>query len=386
LGTFRFFLAIAVVVSHFGDLWGHRLMDGLMAVQCFYMVSGFLISLILSGKYDTNTPAGLRLFYTNRALRIFVPYWTFCLLIIVAEAIVSGGAPPQLVQQWAEMSVVTRVYLLLTNIFVIGQEWTMWLSYEHGSLIPVWSSDGLSTHPNVFHVIPQAWSMSLELMFYALAPFLVRRHWLILVAYIAATYAARKLLMTYGFTGSGFAYRFFPVELGLFLAGVLAHRVFAFADARRKLNLAAAVAVSAALISMMFIMRYWDTWESHRFYALVAVALPSLFVVSRHFAFDRWLGDLSYPIYLCHLGVLSVGGAIATRFVGPIEDRDTLSLVLIGASVAIAIAYVHWIDAPFERWRQRRAALVSRTPIGTPELAPALAGRRQPRRAAYSPD
>jgi hypothetical protein len=47
------------------------------------------------------------------------------------------------------MSVVTRVYLLLTNIFVIGQEWTMWLSYEHGSLIPEWSSDGLSTHPTV---------------------------------------------------------------------------------------------------------------------------------------------------------------------------------------------------------------------------------------------
>src|SRR5438046_3915854 len=77
LGTFRFLLALAVVVSHAGGLWGRRYMDGLMAVQCFYMVSGFLISLILSGKYDTSTPSGLRLFYTTRALRIFVPYWTF---------------------------------------------------------------------------------------------------------------------------------------------------------------------------------------------------------------------------------------------------------------------------------------------------------------------
>jgi len=50
---------------------------GAWAVQCIYMVSGFLISLVLSGKYDASTPAGLRLFYTNRALRIFVPYWTF---------------------------------------------------------------------------------------------------------------------------------------------------------------------------------------------------------------------------------------------------------------------------------------------------------------------
>jgi peptidoglycan/LPS O-acetylase OafA/YrhL len=372
LGTFRFLLAIAVTVSHFGGLWGHRFMDGLMAVQCFYMVSGFLISLVLSGKYDASTRAGLRLFYANRALRIFVPYWTFCLLIIVAQTIVSAGPQPQLIQQWPEMSFATRVYLMFTNIFVIGQEWTMWLSYEHGSLIPVWSSDGLPTHPSVFYVIPQAWSMSLELMFYALAPFLVRRHWLVLLAYIAATYAARQLLMAYGFNGSGFVYRFFPVELGLFLAGVLAHRVFAFADARRKGSLAASVAVTAALISMMFIMRYWDMWESHRFYALVVVALPSLFLVSRHFAFDRWLGELSYPIYLCHLAVLGIGGAIATTFVGHIEDRGTLSLVLIVATVAIAIAYVHWIDAPFERWRQRRATLASRTSIRTADLAPAL--------------
>ena len=372
MGTFRFLLAIAVTVSHFGGLWGHRFMDGLMAVQCFYMVSGFLISLVLSGKYDANTPAGLRLFYTNRALRIFVPYWTFCLLIIVAQTIVSAGPQSPLIQPWPEMSFATRVYLMFTNIFVIGQEWTMWLSYEHGSLIPVWSSDGLPTHPSVFYVIPQAWSMSLELMFYALAPFLVRRHWLMLLAYIAATYAARQLLMAYGFNGSGFVYRFFPVELGLFLAGVLAHRVFAFADARRKGSLAASVAVTAALISMMFIMRYWDMWESHRFYALVVVALPSLFLVSRHFAFDRWLGELSYPIYLCHLAVLGIGGAIATKFVGTIEDRGTLSLVLIVATVAIAIAYVHWIDAPFERWRQRRATLASRTSIRTADLAPAL--------------
>jgi peptidoglycan/LPS O-acetylase OafA/YrhL len=372
LGTFRFLLAIAVTVSHFGGLWGHRFMDGLMAVQCFYMVSGFLISLVLTGKYDANTPAGLRLFYTNRALRIFVPYWTFCLLIIVAQTIVSAGPQSQLLQQWPEMSFATRVYLMFTNIFVIGQEWTMWLSYEHGSLIPVWSSDGLPTHPSVFYVIPQAWSMSLELMFYALAPFLVRRHWLMLLAYIAATYAARQLLMAYGFNGSGFVYRFFPVELGLFLAGVLAHRVFAFADARRKGSLAASVAVTAALISMMFIMRYWDMWESHRFYALVVVALPSLFLVSRHFAFDRWLGELSYPIYLCHLAVLGIGGAIATTFVGAIEDRGMLSLVLIVATVAIAIAYVHWIDAPFERWRQRRGTLASRTSIRTADLAPAL--------------
>src|SRR5262245_756401 len=326
-------------------------MNGLMAVQCFYMVSGFLISLVLSGKYDASMPAGLRLFYTNRALRIFVPYWTFCLLIFFVETVLSMAPRAELIEQWPEMNFITRVYLLFTNIFVIGQEWIMWLSYEHGSLIPVWSSDGLPTHPSVFYVIPQAWSMSLELMFYALAPFLVRRHWLILVVYIVATYMARQLLMVYGFNGSGFVYRFFPVELGLFLAGVLAHRAYAFFKAQwGTVSLGFAGSVMAMLIAMMFVMRYWDFWESHRFYALVAIALPSLFVVSQRSALDRWLGELSYPIYLCHLGVLEIGSLIAAAAFGPIQDRDVLMLVLIIATVAVSAAYVHWIDAPFDRW------------------------------------
>ena len=77
MGTFRFLLALSVALSHFGTVWGYHIMNGRMAVQCFYMISGFLISLVLSHKYDPSTADGRRLFYSNRALRIFVPYWSF---------------------------------------------------------------------------------------------------------------------------------------------------------------------------------------------------------------------------------------------------------------------------------------------------------------------
>jgi peptidoglycan/LPS O-acetylase OafA/YrhL len=375
MGTFRFLLAIAVAVGHAEGLWGHRLIDGQMAVQCFYMVSGFLISLILSGKYDTSTASGLRLFYTNRALRIFVPYWTFLLLILVTRwATATGGALNNLVSEWPDMSLAARAYLLLTNLLVVGQEWTAWLSYDHGSLTWVWDSNGrAATHLSRFFIIPQAWTMSLELMFYALAPFLVRRHWLALVAYIAATYAARELLMLHGFNGSGFVYRFFPLELGLFLGGVLAHRAFAFWDAGTKVQLTGSIVVTAALLAMLFVLPYWWFWEGHRFYLLVALALPSLFQVARRFPLDRWLGELSYPIYLVHLAVLSIGGTLATRW-PDIQDHDAVSLTMIIVTVLIAIAYVHWIDVPFERWRQRRATkgTQERTPrsLSQPQQAP----------------
>src|SRR5262245_65499244 len=63
-------------------------MNGRMAVQCFYMISGFLISLVLSHKYDPSTADGRRLFYSNRALRIFVPYWSFCVMILAVHVVI----------------------------------------------------------------------------------------------------------------------------------------------------------------------------------------------------------------------------------------------------------------------------------------------------------
>src|SRR5258708_13406349 len=100
-------------------------MNGRMAVQCFYMISGFLISLVLSQKYDPSTAEGRRLFYSNRALRIFVPYWSFCVMILRLHTIIyftlsiRFGADPALMQHWPEMTLPTRVYLLFSNIFIL---------------------------------------------------------------------------------------------------------------------------------------------------------------------------------------------------------------------------------------------------------------------------
>jgi peptidoglycan/LPS O-acetylase OafA/YrhL len=61
---------------------------------------------------------------------------------------------------------------------------------------------------------------------------------------------------------------------------------------------------------------------------------------------------LSYPIYLCHIAVLQLGTVGRAR---QFWDGGWFTLALIAATVAVAICYVRLIDAPFERWRQRRA-------------------------------
>src|SRR3974377_924536 len=121
LGTFRFLLALSVALGHFGTVWGYYIMNGRMAVQCFYMISGFLISLVLSQKYDPRTADGRRLFYSNRALRIFVPYWSFCLMILAANALVylalgtRFGADAAFAQHWPGTTPAAGVYLLFSN-------------------------------------------------------------------------------------------------------------------------------------------------------------------------------------------------------------------------------------------------------------------------------
>ena len=259
LGTFRFLLALSVALGHLGTVSGYYMMNGRMAVQCFYMVSGFLISLVLSQKYDPSTSEGRWLFYTNRALRIFVPYWSFCLIILIGYAaiylafasrfgVMAAGA-----QYWPEMTLPTRIYLLLSNILILTQEWSAWLAYQSGAIIPVSNSDLYAPHLGNFQVIPQAWSVSLELMLYAIAPFLVRRHWLVLLTIIIATYLLRSAATAYGFDGSGFAYRFFPFEVGLFLAGALGHRAYAYLESRGLASFPLSLAISALLIGSVIV-------------------------------------------------------------------------------------------------------------------------------------
>ncbi|WP_090201925.1 acyltransferase family protein [Pseudomonas asplenii] len=68
MGLLRTLLAISVIFAH---SYGFVLVGGQIAVQIFYMISGFLISFIIVEKKSYST---LKDFYLNRYLRIFPTY------------------------------------------------------------------------------------------------------------------------------------------------------------------------------------------------------------------------------------------------------------------------------------------------------------------------
>ena len=75
----------------------------------------------------------------------------------------------------------------------------------------------------MFHIVTPAWTLSIELSFYLIAPFVVRRHFLLLALSAFALQAIRYQAYHVGWLSYGTDNRFFPFELGLFLYGALLH-------------------------------------------------------------------------------------------------------------------------------------------------------------------
>lgn len=55
--------------------------DGILGVQCFFIISGFIITLLLIEEFDKNGKNNLKYFYIRRVLRIFPLYFLYLLVI-----------------------------------------------------------------------------------------------------------------------------------------------------------------------------------------------------------------------------------------------------------------------------------------------------------------
>lgn len=358
MGMVRFMLAMAVVLSHL-PLVSTKFLSGGLAVQAFFIVSGFYMALVLDGKYrDTG------LFYTNRLLRLFPSYFVIVALTIVAVFGFNASATlsPEL---WGTMLAdpVTAAVLIVQNIVMVGQEMLFWFSISaEGAMVfdsagPLPSDTTTVAWQGLF--VPQAWSLSMELMFYAIAPFLARAGWKWIAALCAASIGLRlagafidvEYLLWQG--------RFFPTALFLFLLGMLAHKALPLAQ-----KLPKAVGYGVALAVIAFIVAYpllqW-THVSWRWavYAVFALTTPFIFAAFKDIAWDRWIGDLSYPIYMTQLLVI---GFVLTK------EPPFGAWIAIGGTLALSVALLLLVDHPIDRWRQRRAN-AKREPAAAPGAA-----------------
>lgn len=353
MGSLRFLLALAVAAGHTASMFGFAaawILPGSRAVQIFYLISGYLMAMILNGKY-ANDPHGNWIFYTNRAVKIFAPYFAILLVTIVICLIswtLTGNA--LLLQVWfteaGNLSLATWAFALFTNAFIVGQEWGYLLIYRAGSLF--FDLQAFANPPMAaqFTVIVPAWTLSIELVFYILAPFILRRHVLLIAALAFASHYFRFEAYHLGFYSEATNYRFFPFELSLFLYGAICFRIGRLLP---RVNAGWSAASTAVMVlTITFLPRYFLEHQ-YQLYAMVGFAIPLLFEFSRRYTWDRSLGDLSYPLYLVHWPV-----AVFTA--AALHHSALTTVIAIVAAIGTAIGVDRYIDAPIDRWRQRRAA------------------------------
>lgn len=313
MGVIRFILAISVVIAHTSPLHGFGLVGGEMAVKLFFIISGFYMALILNEKYiEKNSKYSV--FIKNRFLRIY-PLYLLVLFLTVGCNIAGYNIRPDLgtaVTQFMEYQDAMRpssVILLSTvNVSLIGIESTLFLGLEsvNGSLF--FTPDFSQTVPKVhsFLFVPQAWSISIELTFYLIAPFICRNLKTIITLLIMSA-AIALLLFLLDLPNDPWNYRFFPSQLVYFMLGSAGYFLY------RKIKTHSRVYLnwSALLIILLITIFYSQLQEIINSTLLDAVTIllysigvPLVFILSKSWKKDRFIGELSYSIYLVHMLII----------------------------------------------------------------------------------
>ena len=215
MGSMRTLLALSVVCAHAPPYYFESVL-GDSAVPLFYVISGYLIAYILrDGSYYSRA----RDFWLNRVLRLYPLYYVVFFFLLLA----SFWGPEDLQYFW-QLPSVAKALIGVVNLTIIGQDWLYFLMVQ---------GQRLTTLPNNFDVSNLAlwrfvlnqpsWTLGIELSFYLIAPFVLRRPaWMfvLLVGSWLSRAAAWRL------TGFAPDYRFFPFELSNFLLGSLSYRYF----------------------------------------------------------------------------------------------------------------------------------------------------------------
>ncbi len=327
MGMYRFLLALSVVITHTKAIYGYELIGGYLSVNSFFIISGFYMSFILNEKYIGKN-SSYRLFITNRFLRIYPIYW-LTLLITFLLAFSSFVHYEQ---------THNFVYSLVKNIALFPTlDYLVYIPKIYGGLF-----------------IGQSWTLGLELTFYLLAPFFVRKK----LRYIMLVFVLSILLRLYFTHPLRYPYlfsdRFYATAMIFFMLGVLSYQLYSHVK-KFRIDKRFIVTVCLFILFLTLFYNYLPLPFRHhgkllewQYYIVISLSLPFLFLFSTMMRFDRIIGELSYPIYIIHILVLGQMSYIFHTF----NDIDKILIIIV--TVIAAILINTFLAHPIEKYRQAR--------------------------------
>jgi peptidoglycan/LPS O-acetylase OafA/YrhL len=273
-GSFRLILALAVALAHADVSWSGSHI-GVVAVVSFFLLSGYVVAGLLAP--GTRLSHSCTRFYLERAARLLPLYYAFLLVGIVIAAL--GNITSSLHGPGTSQQIAGHLLVIPLNYYML------------------WPDMGRNL------LLPPAWSLGLEIQFYLLAPWLLRKPaWLLGTAGVSlgiSTAAFLGLLHT-----DWFAYRLLCGNLFIFLSGVWLYRLH-----HQKASPTPLLLVWTYCLALFIFTRQLGTWGTpFTFEVLLGylLGLPALALLGKY-SRKRWddhLGQLAYGVFLGHFCVL----------------------------------------------------------------------------------
>ena len=357
MGLLRFLFALSVISAHTGPILGASFIGGKMAVQAFFMLSGFYMAMVLAKKY--NCKGSFKLFITKRILRLYPTYWIVLIIsVIVSFVFLQMGSESTLTfykQYQTALNPLALGYLVLSQIFILGMDLVMFFGVDTVHKTMFFTNDYLNTHPQLYNFlfVPQAWTLSLEMVFYIFAPFLVKKKTRVLFFLIAVSLCFRYFLYYLGLHREPWTNRFFPTELVFFLIGILAYRLYIRIPFGKKKKVSVIFLLFLVGITLIYnsttdgTPRSFDVLQLS-YFGVLFLGIPFIFELTKRNTLDRVLGLLSYPVYISHelvILLLQHIGQTTSKFFG-------IEVVVVTALVSAILIIL--IENPINRYRQGR--------------------------------
>ena len=346
--------ALVVICYHIGEDFAtncltHYFNHGYLAVDFFFMLSGFVIGYAYDDRRNT---MGIMAFVKRRVIRL---HPMVVIGALFGALMFYGQATDYL--KVSDVPVALLAFATLLNMF----------------LVPAWSGVEVRGFGEIFPLNGPTWSLFFEYIanvLYVLAIRKLSTRWLALLVFAmagalfgyAVTNGSGTLGAGWTFAGYGFWGGLLRVMFA-FPAGLLLSRVSRKCKVRGAFWWCALLIVAVAVAPRLG--GESQIWANGIYEALCVLLVFPLVVwlgasgettdaLSTRVC--NFLGDISYPLYIVHFPLLYTCFAYAKRNNLPFCETIPTVLALVFACIALAWICLKFYDVPVRRWLQRRFA------------------------------
>lgn len=362
MGIYRTLLAISIYFIHAGWLGNLVIFpDRYKAVYSFFIISGFYMAYILNNKY-IGVNSSYKLFIFNRFIRIYPIYWTILFLTIIfslfmlIQGIDTKDISPFL---YNYQTLLENNYLLFVQTFF--KDIIHWITI----IIHCGYFTRCDNAIGGFSTLSLSWTLNLEIMFYIIAPFILRKKGIGIIIVILSTYILWYIVFHFQLLSPYSTMYAFLHAMKLFMLGYISYLFYRrLLSLIKKLNPILLISIcfiflliifSYAMLPLPYLRFRWLIINDLIYYLIVAASLPFLFHFSNIFKFDQIIAKFSYPIYISHLFVLQV------IYHSHLFNPKSQSYILIGLISTIIFSYliIIFLENPLDKYRHSKLAKVN---------------------------